>query len=452
MKKMKKFFAMLLTLAMVMGLSLTAFADGSASIKVKGLVPGETTTLNIYKIVALNTEDSTWKVTNEAYAEFVDLTQDPANVDWTGLKEVLVDGETVTTTAAEYDFTGLDIGLYAITASGVDADGEPSTTYSIMGTNTYNYDANTNLIVARNVTITAKGESYTITKTLATGEESKTFVRKGDTVTFDITMVFPSYGEDTVDQTFSITDNPTGMKIQSVDSVTVGGNVATLTTDYTVTELGVANKAVTVNFTEAFIGTENAHAGQTVVVTLTAVVTDDTTYSNNATSNKAENPSTDVEGNSGSITINKLDESNNSLTGARFTVGENGTVLEFVFVSEANGTAIYTLKTADVDGTAVTELGTDTASTIVVKGLGAGTYEITETKAPEGYSVVEVEDVVLAEGTDATRNISKNVIDTQLSSLPSTGGIGTTIFTIGGCAIMIIAAGLYFSLRRKATK
>ena len=42
--------------------------------------------------------------------------------------------------------------------------------------------------------------------------------------------------------------------------------------------------------------------------------------------------------------------------------------------------------------------------------------------------------------------------DTKLSSLPSTGGIGTTFFTLGGCAIMILAAGLYFALRRKTEK
>ena len=42
--------------------------------------------------------------------------------------------------------------------------------------------------------------------------------------------------------------------------------------------------------------------------------------------------------------------------------------------------------------------------------------------------------------------------DTKLASLPGTGGIGTTIFTIGGCAIMIIAAALFFASRRKAAK
>ena len=39
--------------------------------------------------------------------------------------------------------------------------------------------------------------------------------------------------------------------------------------------------------------------------------------------------------------------------------------------------------------------------------------------------------------------------NTKLSTLPGTGGIGTTIFTIGGCAIMIAAAALYFVSRKK---
>ena len=42
--------------------------------------------------------------------------------------------------------------------------------------------------------------------------------------------------------------------------------------------------------------------------------------------------------------------------------------------------------------------------------------------------------------------------NTKLSSLPSTGGIGTTIFTIGGCLIMIVAAGLFFATRKKSAK
>ena len=42
--------------------------------------------------------------------------------------------------------------------------------------------------------------------------------------------------------------------------------------------------------------------------------------------------------------------------------------------------------------------------------------------------------------------------DTKLSALPSTGGIGTTIFTIAGCLIMVAAAGLFFASRKRTNK
>lgn len=48
--------------------------------------------------------------------------------------------------------------------------------------------------------------------------------------------------------------------------------------------------------------------------------------------------------------------------------------------------------------------------------------------------------------------LSTNIKNTKLANLPSTGGIGTTIFTIGGCAIMIIAAALFFASRKKSAK
>ena len=42
--------------------------------------------------------------------------------------------------------------------------------------------------------------------------------------------------------------------------------------------------------------------------------------------------------------------------------------------------------------------------------------------------------------------------DTKLAQLPSTGGIGTTIFTIAGCLIMVTAAGLFFASRKRTNK
>ena len=55
---------------------------------------------------------------------------------------------------------------------------------------------------------------------------------------------------------------------------------------------------------------------------------------------------------------------------------------------------------------------------------------------------------VTAYNTPATGSTFE-IENTKISSLPSTGGIGTTIFTIGGIVIMVAAAGLYFANRRK---
>ena len=81
-------------------------------------------------------------------------------------------------------------------------------------------------------------------------------------------------------------------------------------------------------------------------------------------------------------------------------------------------------------------------------GLDAGTYYLKETKAPEGYvgSNQEVE-VVIPEkaGTDnvATVNFAN-------SPIPHTGGMGTTMFTVGGAAILAVAGALFVTTRRKA--
>lgn len=72
-----------------------------------------------------------------------------------------------------------------------------------------------------------------------------------------------------------------------------------------------------------------------------------------------------------------------------------------------------------------------------------------ETVETEGKGTVT--DIVEI-GEDGTEKPVTDIPNTKLASLPSTGGIGTTIFTIGGCAIMIIAAALFFATRRKAEK
>ena len=102
---------------------------------------------------------------------------------------------------------------------------------------------------------------------------------------------------------------------------------------------------------------------------------------------------------------------------------------------------------------------TDEDGMAVIKGLdGELEYTLVEVEAPNGYSLAD--DTTLTPfvtdveneywDNESLGNVTIN--DTTLAELPSTGGIGTTIFTIGGCAIMVTAAGLYFATRKKTEK
>ena len=102
---------------------------------------------------------------------------------------------------------------------------------------------------------------------------------------------------------------------------------------------------------------------------------------------------------------------------------KDGEEAPLTFVKERNGKYKYAPNTEEASATLVT----DENGMIDVEGLDVGSYHFEETKAPE-------------------------VQNTKITALPSTGGIGTTIFTIGGCAIMIVAAGLFFATRRKTQK
>lgn len=454
MKKMKKLFAMLLTLAMVFGMSMTSFAapESTAKITVKNLTANDKTTLKLYQVVKFNDATSSWEVTDwvkealKSDPSLVDLTTKPAIIDYAKLAKKYLPTtpnavkENVNTTSC--DFTDLEVGAYLITASG------NTTSYTVMGTGTYDYDKDSNLIKPVSKEISAKGETYTVVKTLK--DSKQTFVIKGETVTFNIDTVFPSYDDDNTNRTFTITDTPTGMKVTRV-KVFVGGSELTENDDYTINELGLKDTDVTVSFTSDYIGTSNAHAAAAVRVEVTAVVTsDDGTYSNKATSDYDSTPS-EVVGTSGSITINKTDDKTtpNPLTGAKFSIKKGDTTLEFVEL-EAGVYTLYTDDTVIPEGKEkVTDVTVNENGSVTVKGLGAGEYVITETLAPEGYSINNnIPNVTLEKGEHQNRTIQ--VKDSKLSALPSTGGIGTTIFTIAGCVIMIAAAGLFFASRKKS--
>ena len=486
MKKMRKIFAVLLTLAMVLAMSITAFADEGAtatstkgSITVSGLVPNEKTTVSIYKVVVWNEADSKWDLAEGITDQEVNLNADPVTVDWSKVakkRESLTPVDTKKDVdATSVTFSNLDIGAYYVYAQ------SGNTTYNPMGEAVYTYDTTTGLMKPADKTITAKGEKYTLTKAF-TGENGTTtyqVVERGQEVPFTITAVFPSYDKDATDRAFQITDEPTGMKVTEV-TVKVGNSTTPLVegTDYTLVSVNedgsdgneitlpaAERQKVRVRFSSSYIGTNNTHAGQNVTVEVKAQITDAATFANKASSDKGNNIP-EVTGKLGSITINKYDENygkeevvSKLLADAEFsiapvTVNENnekvtGSKIQFVHVGEEGGVSVYKKATAEDEAEKVTNIVAKDGK-VIAKGLDDGEYAIVEEKAPKGYSVVPVDNATIENGEDPT--VEVDVSDTQLHELPHTGGIGTTIFTIAGCLIMVTAAGLFFASRKRSNK
>lgn len=94
-----------------------------------------------------------------------------------------------------------------------------------------------------------------------------------------------------------------------------------------------------------------------------------------------------------------------------------------------------------------------------VKGLDAGTYYLRETKTPDGYSACPDTTIVISATHDVynvslSGNLSNKIINNKAGgiTLPSTGGIGTTIFYVVGGGLMVAAIVLLVTKKRMENK
>ena len=351
-----------------------------------------------------------------------------------------------------------------------------------------------------------KSSEVTVTKKIvggASGIENGDDVAIGDVVNYSISGSIPAYSDAYTQVTYKITDKTSdGLVLLNTNkypvTVKVNGQAVEASGDtYTLT---VAAHEMTVDFASAYA---LSHTGQAVVVTYSAQLTKDAntnfdantntakiTYSNDPTvdSTTGKTPTTDTPEDKTYHYTFELDgklsatwddtKVTTELTKTHMVTDETTKEQKSAPLSGAT----FTLTNKDTNK--VYEATSDVNGQLNFKGLDAGTYTLKEKSAPAGYSLNKKEIPVVISatynangtlanysvkvdgkatsstytasytGTDTISNITVSAVDTSipntpLSSLPSTGGMGTYLFTIVGIAIMAIAAGLFIVSRKR---
>ena len=478
MSKVKRILSVIMAMVMVLAMSVPTFAAGeNATITLKRF--DKANKVEYMQIIQKDeTKTSGWAFTNGAgkcFTEAFELTDSEdaqQQVIWGLIKYndnsvKLPTGVTaVTATAAKIDLALSKVAAltgFTVAKNKESIEVNAAGVYAIKAEETgFTYKTATAYV--------GFGEPYpTLTGAEVTAKKSPTSVDKivrdddhvvaiGDIVTYTIEAYVPFIdAANTDNRTFTITDKITGADYylagpNSVNNVTMVGKDGQVGT-IVVNEDG---KGFTIDLSELVADTSNPNAGKKITVTYTAKVKE-LTVENTAGSHTADatygGNNVPVKLFTGEITLLKYGDSDeaNVLKDAEFEVSKDEAATPLKFKLQENGNYRYAPDAED----ASTVVKTNAEGKIVVEGLNVGTYHFKETKAPEGYSInTDGKDITLTQTGVATAIVkaSGKLNDTKLNALPSTGGIGTTIFTIGGCAIMIVAAGLFFATRRKTQK
>lgn len=475
MKHARKLASLLLALVMVFALAVTAFADDAGTtttgtITVANPVEGQTYTA--YKIFDVVYDDQNhysytigssnpWYDTVNTYAatEGNGLTLTQVNggdtyVVTTGngfsapdfaaaLKKAINGkaGQTLSGDAGSVTASGLDLGYYFVaSASGALCN-----------------------LTTTNPTVTIHDKNDMPFEKKA----DKTNVDVGQTVSYTITGKVPDYtGFDTYIYEIEDTMSDGLTYLRETLKIKVGGKLVSGGPDFvTIWTQAVNGRTDAPNYLKVALNVKKFKVGDPIEVTYQAIVNEKAiavvsnnkatlTYSNDPTNseNKTKTPEEIVKVYTSKIVIDKYE------TGKETTKLPNAQFVLYKEVTSETGTStLYYKWNADkkvewvADMKDATVVKTDENGAATFGGLANGDYYLVETKAPAGYNQLTEPYKVTVAGSDtdtAKLSVTAKVANNTGALLPSTGGMGTTVFYVLGFVLVMGAVVLLVTKKR----
>lgn len=474
MKMFKKLAGLLLAMIMVFSMSTVAFAangtnDNSGSITINDAVEGHT--YNAYQILVLesyNTDakayaykaNSAWEVWLKDQNQYVSIDKqgyvtwvegaDAAAFAKAALAHATATGikpdATKTADGTAVSFTGLNLGYYLIDTT--------------LGT-LCSLDTTT-----PNVEMQEKNEVPSQKKEVQEDSDDswgdKNTAEIGDTVNYKTTISAKKGAQGYVlhdVMSAGLTLNPDSIEAEGLTKGTGADNG-----DYHVVTTGLSDGCTfEVVFHQSYLDTITAD--MEIVVTYNAVVNENAEVSPSANPNRTtlkygedsefETVPSETKTYTFKVDVVKTDGDNKLLDGAQFKLYDAKTGGNEIALVEVSG-GVYRLAEAGETGV---EYITTVNGQLEIKGFDANTnYYLEETKAPDGYNKLAERVEIAVKDSNLEASVSNGIwtsggvhIENKTGSLiPSTGGMGTTIFYIIG-GVLVAAAGIFFVIRRRVS-